>query len=65
MNAGLKSYFAPTPKLMRKIGDSILLIGMTFTTWAGVSGQAHWLIITGAIATLTGKVMTNFFSEDV
>ena len=42
---GLKEYFKPTPKLLRKIGDSLLTIGATFTTWAGITDQSHWLII--------------------
>lgn len=60
---GLKEYFKPTPALMRKIGDSCLIIGTSFTAWAGITDKAHWLIVGGAIFTLFGKLITNFFSE--
>ncbi len=60
---GWKEYFKPTPKLFRKIGDGCILIGASFTAWAGITDQAHWLIIVGAAFTLIGKLTTNFFSE--
>lgn len=63
MKASFKGYFEPTPKLMRKIGDSAMIIGASFTAWAGVTDKAHWLIIGGAIFTLLGKLVTNFFKE--
>ena len=60
---GLKEYFKPTPKLFRKIGDACMTVGATFTTWAGITDQGHWLIIAGGAFTLLGKLVTNFFSE--
>lgn len=63
MQVGLREYLKPTPQLMRKIGDSILILGASFTAWAGIAEQAHWLIIGGAIVTAIGKIMTNFFSD--
>lgn len=58
----LRKYFEPTPKLLRKIGDSILIIGTTFTSWAGLTGRPI-LVVCGAIFTLLGKIVTNFFTE--
>jgi hypothetical protein len=63
MQVGLKEYLKPTPALMRKIGDTVLILGASFTAWAGIAEKAHWLIITGAIITALGKMITNFFSN--
>ena len=61
---GWNEYFAPTPKLFRKIGDSSLIIGTTFTAWAGLTNKPV-LVIIGAIFTLLGKLVTNFFSNQI
>ena len=58
----LEIYFQPTPTLFRKIGDSILIIGTTFTGWAGISGKPG-LVVAGAAFTLVGKLVTNFFAD--
>jgi hypothetical protein len=63
MNVGLKEYLKPTPALMRKIGDTILILGAFFTTGAGLADAAHWMIIVGGVVTVIGKMATNFFSD--
>ena len=62
MNAGLNSYFEPTPKNMRKIGDSLLIISTSITAYAGLAGKM-WLVVVSAITGTLGKLITNFFSE--
>lgn len=59
----LKSYYEPTPKNFRKLGDTILIIGTTITGSLVVTDH-RWLAIVGLVLTVTGKVITNFFSED-
>ena len=59
---GLKSYFKPTPKLMRKVGDALLTISTSITIYGGIAGKP-WLVITSAITGTAGKLITNFFSE--
>lgn len=70
----LKNYYHPTPKKWRKIGDSILAVGV-FVTSGGLLAfdtlekifTAHELkVIIGCAFVLgvTGKFLTNFFKED-
>ena len=60
---GWNEYFKPTPSLFRKIGDSSLIAGTSFTAWAGLTGRPV-LVIIGAVFTLIGKLITNFFSDN-
>lgn len=58
------NYYSPTPPRLRKLGDSILILGTTLTaTFAGMEVDKGW-IIAAAIATAVGKCVTNLFSED-
>lgn len=59
----LDNYSKPTPKKMRKIGDSIFGLGTVITTLSAVIGSP-WVTITSAIVTWAGKTITNFWSED-
>jgi hypothetical protein len=60
----MKEYWKPTPKLFRKIGDGILLLGTTLSaTLAGMEVDKGW-IIGAVICTALGKVITNFFTEE-
>jgi hypothetical protein len=56
---GTKQYFKPTPKILRVIGDSLLLIGTTVTS---ISAFTMPPIVTAIAAgcTLLGKLITNF-----
>lgn len=62
--AHIKNYAKHTPVFWRKVGDSILLFGTTLTaTFAGMEVHKGW-IISAAILTASGKMITNFFSDD-
>ena len=57
-------YRSPTPAIWRKIGDSILLLGTTFSaTFAGMDLGKGW-IISCVIITWIGKTITNFASSE-
>lgn len=57
-----ENYYKPTPKIWRKIGDSLLTIGSTIT---GISAFTMPPIVTAIAAGLTciGKIITNFATE--
>ncbi len=63
MLKGLHSkYAAPVPDLWRKIGDSLLLIGTSITTYAILDGDKTFAIIS-LVCTVLGKVITNFATD--
>ena len=59
----LKSYWAPTPKKLRKLGDALLGV-FTVTSMSSMITDHKTLAITSLIIGVLGKVLTNFFSED-
>lgn len=63
MNKVWANYWGPTPQRWRKVGASILHLGMMITTYATLSGQA-WAIAS-LMLTWIGTTITDFFSEDV
>ena len=58
----VKGYFAPTPVLFRKIGDS-LLGASQFAAGYAVVAENKEVAITFMIIGVIGKAMTNFFTE--
>lgn len=54
------NYYKPTPVKWRIIGDSILIIGSTVTTVAGLLSLSPYVVAAGAIITALGKILTNF-----
>lgn len=58
----ITSYYKPTPKFWRKIGDTCLTIGSTVTS---ISAFTMPPMVTAAAAILTcfGKIITNFATE--
>lgn len=56
-------YFKPTPKKWRKLGDALLAVSTTITTYAIVE-EMKWLALTAVILGAAGKFMTNFFTEE-
>ncbi len=56
-------YARTTPIIARKIGDSLLLVGSTITTYAILEGDKTFAIIS-LICTVLGKIITNFTTED-
>ena len=61
MKISTKSYYKPTPKNMRKIGDTLLLVSVCISTYFIENPRAMMISsITGVI----GKFLTNFFETD-
>jgi len=59
----VKSYWAPTPNKMRKIGDSLLGV-FSITSMSSMFLDNKSLAITSLIIGVVGKVLTNFFAEE-
>lgn len=59
----VKSYYQPTPKKMRKIGDA-LLGASQFMTGYSIVMEEKWLAFTCIAIGTIGKFMTNFFVEE-
>jgi hypothetical protein len=60
----LKSYFEPTPKLFRMIGDTLLSTGSIVTGYQIVYDQKTLALISLTL-TIIGKFITNLASLDV
>ncbi len=60
----LKSYFAPTPKLFRMIGDTLLSLGSLLTGYQILCDEKTLALISLTL-TVLGKFMTNLASLDV
>lgn len=58
-----RSYFKPTPKNFRKLGDALLAVGATITATA-IANDAEILAYISLFITIIGKFLTNFFSDD-
>ena len=59
----MKSYWAPTPNKMRKIGDSLLGV-FSITSMSSMIMDNKPLAITSLILGVVGKVLSNFFAEE-
>ena len=59
----LKNYFAPTPKLFRMIGDTLLSTGSIVTGYQIVYDQKTLALISLTL-TILGKFITNLASLD-
>jgi hypothetical protein len=59
-----EKYFAPTPAKWRKLGDAILAVSTTITTYAIADDWSKWVSITAMLMGAVGKFLTNFFTED-
>jgi len=58
-----KRYFKQTPKKYRKLGDALLAVSTTITTYAIVE-DLKWLALTAVLLGSAGKFLSNFFSEE-
>ena len=56
------SYYKPTPKKWRKLGDALLGVSTTITGFA-IYEDMKGIAITALIIGCVGKFLTNFFSE--
>lgn len=63
MNFSIKHYYKPTPKRLRKIGDSLLGIAL-FAAPYEIVRDNHFLGISFLFIGIFGKFLTNFFSEE-
>lgn len=59
----IDKYYKPTPKLWRKIGDSLLASSVTITTYA-ICNDYKGIAITALIMGTVGKFISNFFTEE-
>lgn len=59
-----EKYLAPTPKKMRKLGDALLAVSTTITTYAIADNWSKWIQISALMMGVVGKFLTNFFTED-
>lgn len=62
-NMGFKNYWKPTPKNLRRLGDSLLGVSMFITTYS-IMEDMTGLAIGSMIVGVVGKFLTNFFKED-
>ncbi len=58
----LKSYLEPTPKLFRKIGDSLLGVTVFLLANPDLLGSKYTRYVT--ICMIVAKFITNFFTDD-
>jgi hypothetical protein len=59
----VKSYWAPTPKKARKIGDALLGV-FSVTSMSSMMMDYKPMAIVSLIIGVIGKILTNFFSEE-
>jgi hypothetical protein len=59
----MKNYYQPTPTKWRKLGDALLGVSTTITTFA-IYQEMKGIAITALILGVIGKFLSNFFAED-
>lgn len=63
-----KRYFAPTPKNIRKIGDSILIVSASLSSAVmGLPLRDHhklYVVFAFNVVGVIGKILTNFFKDE-
>ena len=63
MKFSWKGYYEPTPKLLRKIGDTLLAIS-SFASATSTINDDKDLAIAFLVIGVVGKILTNFFTDD-
>jgi len=58
-----KSYYKPTPKLLRVIGDGLLAASLILTTLGAVISFPPTILAVGACVGIAGKYISNSFSN--
>jgi hypothetical protein len=58
----INKYYEPTPAKWRKLGDGLLAVSTTLSTYA-IAEDLKVLAITSVILGALAKFLTNFFSE--
>lgn len=59
----MKSYWAPTPKKIRKIGDTLLGV-FSITSMSSMIYDVKSLAVASLVMGVVGKILTNFFAEE-
>lgn len=59
----MRSYWAPTPKKARKIGDALLGV-FSVTSMSSMIMENRQLAITSLVIGVVGKILSNFFAEE-
>ena len=59
----IQNYWHPTPKKWRKVGDSILGLGVVVTAVTAITASP-WVPILAASLSWVGKTITNFASDE-
>lgn len=59
----IKSYWAPTPNKMRKIGDSLLGVFSVLSVSSIIMDDKKLAVVTLIVGVL-GKILSNFFTEE-
>ena len=59
----MKSYWAPTPKKIRRIGDTLLGV-FSITSMSSMIYDVKGLALATLIMGVVGKILTNFFGEE-
>ena len=60
----IKNYNEPTPRRWRRLGDALLGVSTTLTTFAVVDEWSKWLTLLIILTGVLGKFLTNFFGND-
>lgn len=60
---GLSHYAKPTPKNLRKLGDSMLAISTFLAGFTMVEGWNKWIAVAVLFTGVAGKFLTNFFTD--
>lgn len=63
MKIGVNEYNKPTPNKMRKLGDALLSVSATITTY-GIASDNKLVAIIALLSGVAGKFLTNFFSDN-
>lgn len=63
MGFGLKDYQKPTPKKLRRLGDSLLAASTFITTYSFMENY-NKIAIASLVIGVIGKFLTNFFSTE-
>jgi hypothetical protein len=56
----MNRYYRPTPLKWRKIGDTLLAVSTTITTFA-IAEDVQWLAYVALFIGVVGKFLTNLF----
>lgn len=62
MKFGLKEFRKPTPKVMKRLGASLLAVSTFISTYAFYNNH-EYIGITGLVFGVVGTLLANMFSE--